>query len=1316
MGIETDIRNFLSGRGSTRSSRYDPALNPEFFSIEDHSEAEMLHFVSEFSKLLVYYNEDNQADGDWQIFFRSDSSIFIASMINTYLAVYADEKERIMGRKSDGSKEDEFRRSLDALKLIARLATQLADWFEFMPEDDHDGHKLGFKEYIHTYYKSKLGPMMDWMAGQFENFRDFVLSHPEILAEGDTPEAVVQPLERLHAIITMGDIGMLKNLFPELQEIATQNEADLILTFVFSNMYTAAQHIRLSAPSYLEKAAVSPDHQPHVALLLTFFKLLAVVRDSLNGLTRRHLDYFYETVLRIRPRDRQPDKVHLLFSLQPDARRLLLPEGSEVIAGNDESGREIVFTTDMALVLNQIKVRSLRTIFNSGVPTQEPRYVYASPIADSADGAGQPFTGLSNAWPSFGESQYLKAPSEVTMQPARIGFAVADAVLNLESGDRLVQFRFQFAQGTQEELMRQISIINTGHGNEEFIRKFERLFAEPFIVKYTGPEGWVNVPRSSMKAPVFQFPLQDTSGNSSLTFSYQLSDEFPPIVPADAALHGEQYAAGLPVFEFELNHQNTVYAYMPLRHPEVRAVEIITRVNGLRNVSLANDQGPLDGSKPFLPFGTSPVVGSSFYIGSREVFSKKVKQLRVKIEWLGLPDDGRGLAGYYEEYAETDPQHPWHNQSYKVKPSFLSAYQWLPAMEARQEFFLFSSRGKEAPLDATTVMDGIDAAFLKPEFLAPSEEPLLLQPQTRSGFFKLELSSPSRAFGHGFYNKVISRVVNENAEAFLKKMKRFRRKDEEPPKATPNPPFNPTAKSVTLDYEAVATLRPGIEGENVSGPRSCFYHLHPFGVTEAKPEEGNAFPSMVPHYNHQGCLFIGLDEVVLPSQLSLLVQAPEGTGNPDEEPPVIVWSYWAQDKWLPFRPEEMLVDSTKGFLQPGVIVFQLPTGMSRGCGALDNHEFGEGLWWIRGSVTRGAAALSRVTLLATQAVSATYAEHKGGQRNPGQVLPAHSVKRLKEPVQGVAGVQQPFPSFGGQAPEPRPDYYARVSERLRHKGRAISDWDIKMLVLERFPEVYKVKVLNHIEGRNWIAPGKVTLVVIPRISGEEAKDRREPRGSLALLKDIRRFLGSVSSPFASIRVRFPSYQYLVVRVKVRFTHERDPGVCLEELNRALFDFLTPWNEQFSSDIAIGGKVYKSAIHDFINKQSYVEEVRNLRLFQIIRGGDSEFANRRGDTRQLIEIPDGRDDAMATRPWAVLTSVRRHRIEVIQNSENNSAKKAKGVEDMTIGEDFQVNQLFAEEADPAGINHMVIISKEAAERMKTANGPRGNCLRIKSKIE
>jgi hypothetical protein len=69
----------------------------------------------------------------------------------------------------------------------------------------------------------------------------------------------------------------------------------------------------------------------------------------------------------------------------------------------------------------------------------------------------------------------------------------------------------------------------------------------------------------------------------------------------------------------------------------------------------------------------------------------------------------------------------------------------------------------------------------------------------------------------------------------------------------------------------------------------------------------------------------------------------------------------------------------------------------------------------------------------------------------------------------------PYPSFGGRVTEDNAEFYNRVSERLRHKDRAITIFDYERLVLESFPDIYRVKCIDHTDEGCELAPGHVLV-------------------------------------------------------------------------------------------------------------------------------------------------------------------------------------------------------------------------------------------------
>ncbi len=102
---------------------------------------------------------------------------------------------------------------------------------------------------------------------------------------------------------------------------------------------------------------------PHVALLLAVLRLMEPVRERLNRLPARHLDFYQREILKLRPRPAQPDRVHVLAAPAAGSRVARLPKGSLLAAGRDPDGRELVYATQHELAVTRARVAELRSLF-----------------------------------------------------------------------------------------------------------------------------------------------------------------------------------------------------------------------------------------------------------------------------------------------------------------------------------------------------------------------------------------------------------------------------------------------------------------------------------------------------------------------------------------------------------------------------------------------------------------------------------------------------------------------------------------------------------------------------------------------------------------------------------------------------------------------------------------------------------------------------------------------------------------------------------------------------------------------------------------
>ena len=188
---------------------------------------------------------------------------------------------------------------------------------------------------------------------------------------------------------------------------------------------------------YLAKALEKQDNSSFMSILLAFLQLFGYVQQDINGLTQKHLDYYYEQVLGFRRLPPRPDEVHVVLELAPHVQQHLLPAGTTLEAGKDTLGNPLSYVTNREIVLNKAKLGAIKTIL-----VDADGAIYAAETANSADGQGAPLEGEPARWPTFGHP--------ANMQLSTVGFAIASPLLLLREGERTITLKVAFDQLPEE--------------------------------------------------------------------------------------------------------------------------------------------------------------------------------------------------------------------------------------------------------------------------------------------------------------------------------------------------------------------------------------------------------------------------------------------------------------------------------------------------------------------------------------------------------------------------------------------------------------------------------------------------------------------------------------------------------------------------------------------------------------------------------------------------------------------------------------------------------------------------------------------------
>lgn len=1213
--------------GVSQKQRLAPELKPSYAKVDERSLEDLLYFLVNYAKEVTYFDIDNKLTGDWQLFLEKDITVIIALIAKKDAVV---EKDLFIQLKNTislaSSSELEVKKNFKTMfDLLFTTIWEFNKWYQ--QTDEGLGIQALLKRYIRSQVKAVLEPLIAWYKGALNTPKLFNTNYTptidqttyelkdakNILEKGlldvwytsDVEGAGFTDWDSYYVSITPDNSIYGNSANPAPVRIKKGMEQFEIL---FDDLYNALVQVIDKASHYVQETlAKYAGHEPHMGLILSFLQLFKHGQDHINTITKRHLDFYYEKVLQLARLDAVPDKAHLIFELAKHIESHKVEKGILLKAGKDALGNEVVYETTKENIYNKAGIEYMKSLF---IDKDDKWQVYASPVANSADGKGGEFEEENGKWKAFGEAQQDFTSTERTMPDADIGFAITSPNLLLQEG---------------------IRIIILGIECDGAIPAGQVDMSEMANLSLTGEKGWIT-PKDEAGMGFFMM----TIGNIAAA-AITLDQSVPAITDYDTKIHGGNFDANYPMLKINANGEfSGNHMYNILHTSKIKNISLVGIALGLKNLILQNDNGILDPTKPFQPFGPQPVVGSHFYIGCHEAFKKDLYWLNFSVKWHGIPTDSSGnvvtdLKDYYNHNDMTDASiatnYDPENTDFKAKFDILKDYNWTNLLSATSNKEIFNDTNISLLKYFDFNANGSNLSIGdKPELEKFNEYTI----NSNRGFLRLTLDQPNQAFGHKHYSALYTEQVIENIWSGDITL--------------PVEPYTPQISEISLSYATVETI--DISTTTDFDKRTTkFFHITPFGQQEVhKKLTGNDL-YLLPQFKHtykdgveqthQGEFYIGLKNLDPPENVSLLFKVAEGSANPELDKQEIDWFYLDDNKWVPFNIDEILSDTTNGLLTTGIIKFSMPRTATN-----KNSIMDAGYYWIMGTVAENNDAICDIIEVYSQAGTASFKDNKNDPNFLATALPADTIAKLKVKKAEVKSITQPYASFGGKVKESDNEFYRRISERLRHKERGIAIWDYERMILQEFPEIYKAKCISHStydykgENNNLInsefAPGYVTVIVVPELKNQNAVDPLKPRVSLNTLDNIKTFLNKYNSPFAAekLKVINPLFERIQVKFYVEFHKGYDRGYYENQLKQDIIEYLSPWAFQEGKDVVFGGKIHRSVILNFIEERVYVDYLTDFEMNHII-----------DDSNILYNV----EEAIATTARSILVSNDTHEI-------------------------------------------------------------------------
>ncbi len=784
---------------------------------------------------------------------------------------------------------------------------------------------------------------------------------------------------------------------------------------------------------------------------------------------------------------------------------------------------------------------------------------------------------------------------------------------------------------------------------------------------------------------------------NTMKFTVDLEENFPAVTGIE-----DQKPSSQPSVKIMLNSSGTEgtsfdYAryYELFKSVCMERLDLNVQVKGLTNIAKRNDLALIHPNKSFDPFGMAPDSGSGFYFANKEICEKKLDSLSMNLNWdqgdLKNETDVPDMAEHYFAWSRCGQSSigTIKNSDFQVGLEFLDQRTWQPVTGNDRELFGSSLKysdfskqtyqgdmfglSEDTPKDPrdwsryfrlTLINQGFMVALqddVESEWVQAANSLILAENNYEAT--KKEIEARDASVKAGAEAADVGDSYNPAVVPEVGDLPVIPENDRDISRMFFNRAYTPRLKSISLDYSASScvVLNGSDDKPDYMMVPSKLFRFHPFGYSETGgADDEDDF--LLPQYDKQGYLYIGLKGLKPLQNVSILVQMVSGSGDANLSIPDINWSYCASNVWKPFSNSDILMDRTNGMQDTGIIRFRIPEDATD-----DNTVLPGGRCWIRGEAEDKITACPDILDLKAQSVSVRYVNKGNDPTRLDIPLEAEAIASLVERDPDIKEISQPYSSFDGYKREDTQTFQLRISEMLRHKNRALTLSDYEKIILAEFPGIYKVKCLpqNEMKILDHNSEGEVTVIVILKNEKATPFYPLKPKTPAGVLEDVEQFLKGCMPPLVSIDVLNPGFEEVRYRLAVKFRAGHDRGFSMNRLNDDIKKFLSPWAYRKEAEVSFGSIVYSSSVINHIEKLDYVDYIANFTLLEQVIDHDNY--------REVIPLFLTEDNAASVKyPDSILVSSEEHMIDVIE-TEYYDPGAFRGIGYMRVGTDFWISR-------------------------------------------
>lgn len=1149
-----------------------PFLKPP--DIETKSPNQVMLQLLEFYKQIPF-EENNEIKGHWGELFQNQLLFCYIEIIEKQLVVFQRKREFLVNNAASTPIEEQLHYLSALIELLERwLSLSLTHGIEWI-----------WKEIKNSVQDINLGWLYHFYT--INNIQHTIPGH--FLWEGRELEHFNHPIDQLPSK-------------SQLFEDCSYRILNCLL------------HIQNNIKEKdWEQLVATQQHPAHIGLMYGFCKAFDLVKAKLNELPKRHLDFYYQTVLQQKKKNATADFTYLFIKLKENIPQYELEKNTLFKAGTNADGTAIEFINKQSVTLSGAKLVHLSTLLAHASTEEHPLHTVQGITGIYYENIPLPnrnLFGNPNPWRIFGEP--------VTKNLITIGWAMASPLFYSMGGFRQFKIGFRF---TEQSSKKARSLIKKMAKNSSYSlgQLYYYLFHKNFDVRITALSGWKSIPH--------EFLLDDFLNeiSNSIYLQFDLTEKEEAWIPYHKDIHPGQYKEIHPVIEIVPQNTNCYYPYSFLKELEWDKCNVALNVTNSSATQLYNKHGLIDQTAPFPLLGVNPSLNDEFYIGNIEWAYKNLQSLDIHIQWDQLPEPN--FETYYQEY-ETG--------NFKDADFIIE----IPEINTTLQYPLFTLTN-EGKLNTHTTWEKIP---IQEKLIFTTSSKTLNFIENPDAFIKFNLSAPTYGFGHTIYR-------NEMID-FSKKQIQFSKK--KIVLTPPNPPFIPYAKKITVSYSSSNSIDFSTTSKKEVDVPFSVYHIHPMGTISSIKNDHIHTKKLVPSISNRGYLYMGVQQLNPGQVLSLYFKMKKSFTNTSSVKKTLRIEYLDGNKWDRLDEGKILKSTINEGTSSGVVSFKTPDSLS------SNHPFfASENYWFRLSVNQKYIDYIGTCecIITNPVIVERYQPENYIEFNH---VPADTIQSLLKTIQEIDKIVQPMPTIGGKNKETEDEFYERVAKRLQHKNRIVRIEDYKNLILERFEHIKWVKIITPTISKK-LKAGEVHIIIMPKYYNLHELSESASIG--IRLDHVKNFIKSKAFPVLNIKVYSPQPE--IVKVYTTLVINDTQTISLEEIHAIINEEIAPWttdinNNNFAPDSSFNILKLTSKL----KRLAFIKEVKNC--------GAVKISHNKGKYH-YTDTADGQEILKPTTYKNILIPAEDHKISIYQANTARDEVVGNVIGGMMIGSDLIIEK-------------------------------------------